>query len=308
MNNEFTCMAPKVWYDGKLVDESEAKVPLLNHSLQYGSGIFEGIRAYRTGSGLSVFRLSDHVRRFLNTARIYRMNIGRTENEISDAILDTVRANGPEECYIRPFAFFNSESVSLVTDGMKVSLAVMTVKMGGYFQEKVEKGIRCKVSSWKRINSSILPVEAKASGNYLNSILGSMDARTSGYDEAIFTSGDGYVAEGAGQNIFIAKNGEIVTPGAESAILMGITRDSVIKIARDKGFNVNERLILRDEIYSADEVFFAGTAAEITPIVSVDGIKIADGKPGKITKEILSEYSSVVHGKNEKYQKWLYSV
>jgi branched-chain amino acid aminotransferase len=308
MNNESTCMASKVWYDGKLVDESEARVPLLNHSLQYGSGIFEGIRAYRTGHGISVFRLSDHVRRFMNTARIYRMNIGRNEEEISSAIKETVRANGPDEFYIRPFAFFNSESVSLVTDGMRVSLAVMTVKMAGYFQEKIEKGIRCKVSSWKRINSSILPVEAKASGNYLNSILGSMDARTSGYDEAIFTSGDGYIAEGAGQNIFMVKNGEIVTPGAESAILMGITRDSVIKIAMDRGMKVTERLILRDEIYSADEVFFAGTAAEITPIVSVDGIPIADGKPGKITREILNEYSSIVHGKSEKYRDWLYYV
>ena len=301
-------MSSKVWFDGKIMEDSDARVPLLNHSLQYGSGIFEGIRAYRTQSGTAIFRLSDHVRRFMNTAKIYRMNIGFSQDEISSAIRETVRANNLEECYIRPFAFFNSESVSLDTTGMKVSLAVMVVKMGGYFAEKIENGIRCKVSSWKRINSSILPVEAKASGNYLNSIIGSMDARSSGYDEAIFTSGDGYIAEGAGQNIFIVRDGKIITPGTESAILMGITRESVIRIAEDMGIPVRERLILRDELYAADEVFFSGTAAEITPITSVDGVKIADGKPGKVTLKILNKYRSVVHGEDPQYSSWIQPV
>ena len=301
-------MPSKVWYDGTLVDETEARVPIMTHSMQYGSGMFEGIRAYLSDEGTNVFRLQDHVRRFMNTARIYRFNIPWSHSEISEAIRMTVRENGLEECYIRPFAFFNSESVSLDTTGMKTSLAVMTVKMPGYFSEKISKGIRCKISSWKRINSSILPVEAKASGNYLNSILGSVDARSSGYDEAIFTSGEGYIAEGAGQNIFLVRDGKILTPGNESAILLGITRNSVITILRDMNYEVQERLVLRDELYTADEAFFAGTAAEVTPIVSVDGIPIGDGKPGNITKKLIIAYSSAVHGKTEKYRDWLTPV
>jgi branched-chain amino acid aminotransferase len=301
-------MPSKVWYDGALVEESEARVPIMTHSLQYGSGMFEGIRAYLSDDGTCIFRLQDHVRRFMNTARIYRLNIPWAQSEISEAIRLTVRENSLDECYIRPFAFFNSESVSLDTTGMKTSLAIMTVRMPGYFAEKVSRGIRCKISSWKRINSSILPVEAKASGNYLNSILGSVDARSSGYDEAIFTSGEGYIAEGAGQNIFLVKDGKILTPGNESAILLGITRNSVITIMRDMGYDVQERLILRDELYTADEAFFAGTAAEITPISSVDGIPIGEGRPGDITKKVVNAYTSAVHGKIEKYRGWLTPV
>lgn len=301
-------MPSKVWYDGKLVDDSEAKVPIMTHSMQYGSGMFEGIRAYRGEENTYIFRLQDHVKRFLSTARIYRFNLPWSQSEISRAIIDTVKANGSDECYIRPFAFFNSESVSLDTTGMKASMAVMTVRMAGYFSEKISRGIRCKISSWRRINSSILPVEAKASGNYLNSILGSVDARSSGYDEAIFTSGEGYIAEGAGQNIFLVKDGKVITPGNESAILLGITRNSVISILKDMGKEVQERLVLRDELYTADEAFFAGTAAEITPIASVDGIPIGEGKPGETTIKVLNAYSSAVRGRTAKYRDWLTTV
>lgn len=296
----------KVWWDGKILHYSDAKVPILTHSLQYGSGIFEGIRAYRMGNGTAVFRLRDHLRRFFNTAKIYRMNIKYGMDEVYSAVLETVRVNKLQECYIRPFAFYNDDGIGLSPFGKNVSLFIAAVPFGKYLSEK--DGVRCKTSTWRRINSNILPVQAKASGNYLNSLVANLEARTLGFDEAIMLTEDGYIAEGPGENIFIVKDGRIVTPPVESDILVGITRDSIIKIADHMGIKTVERNIHREEIYTADEAFFAGTAAEITPISSVDGIPVGDGKKGEITAKIKDEFMAIVHGSDATFRDWLTPV
>ncbi len=293
-----------VWLDGKIIKSEEANVPILTHSLQYGSGIFEGIRAYKTGSGGAIFRLDDHVRRFFNSARIYSIGLGISQAEFKNAIIETIKRNGLDECYIRPFAFYNDQSIGLGVSGKKVSVAVMAIPFGHYFANK-EKGIRCRVSSFHRINSLILPPQAKASGNYINSILASMEAKRSGADEAILLSSNGYVAEGPGENLFIVKDNALITPSASSDILIGITRDSVIRIAADEGIDVEEREVHREELLTCDEAFFTGTAAEITPIISIDSEMLGDGEVGKITSKIGRLYSEIALGKKSKYANWL---
>ncbi|MCL4411415.1 branched-chain amino acid transaminase [Candidatus Marsarchaeota archaeon] len=294
-----------VWLDGKIVSYEEAKVPILTHSLQYGSGIFEGIRAYQTKKGAAIFRLPEHVKRFQHSAKIYSMELGRSDGELSRAIIDTVKANGLDSCYIRPFAFYNDDKIGMSTTGKKISVYIAAVPFGAYFGAAKERGIRCKVSSWRRINSDILPVEAKASGNYINSIMANNEARASGFDEAILLSSNGYVAEGPGENIFIVKDGELITPGISSDILLGITRDSLIEIADKLGINVAQRELHHEELYTADEAFFAGTAAEITPIVNIDGMGIGEGKPGRITMMLSKKYDSIVRGNEKAYARWL---
>ncbi|HEU12928.1 MAG: branched-chain amino acid transaminase [Thermoplasmata archaeon] len=296
----------KVWLDGDFLNYDDAKVPILTHSLQYGSGIFEGIRAYRNERGTAVFRLHDHIRRFFNTAKIYRMQLKYSPDEISNAILDLLRMNRLDECYIRPFAFYNDDGIGLSPYGKRVSLFIGAVPFGKYLSRG--NGAKCKTSTWKRINSGILPVQAKASGNYLNSLVANLEARSMGFDEAIMLGENGYIAEGPGENIFIVRDGTLITPPVESDILVGITRDSIIKIARSVGINTVERNIHREEIYIADEAFFVGTAAEITPIESVDNIVIGNGKVGDITSKLLKEYMDVVHGRNEKFISWLTQV
>jgi branched-chain amino acid aminotransferase len=295
----------KVWLDGKLVKYYDATVPILTHSLQYGSGIFEGIRAYDTTKGPAIFRLDDHIMRFFRSAKIYSMGINYTEKQLTNAVIQVVKANKLRECYIRPFGFYNSDKIGIGTWGQATSVFIAAFPFGAYFGQGKEKGIRCKISSWRRINSSILPVEAKASGNYINSIIANNEARASGFDETILLSLDGYVAEGAGENIFIVKYGHLITPNASADILMGVTRDSVIKIAQSTGLIVEERELHKEELYSADEIFFCGTAAELTPIVNVDGISIGNGKPGPITKLLAQKYTEVVTGQNKEFVDWL---
>ncbi len=296
-----------IWMDGKLVDFDKANVHILTHSLQYGSGIFEGIRAYETDKGAAVFRLKEHAKRFINSARIVGMELGMTQKEVEGAILSTIRKNGLRSCYIRPFAFYNDVHIGLSTIGKKVSVAVVAVPFGNYFANK-EKGISCKVSSWKRINSNDLPPGAKASGNYANSILASVEAKRSGFDEAILLSQSGYVAEGPGENIFIVEDGKIVAPSKEADILIGITRDSVIKISESLGLEVEERMVHREELYTCEEAFFTGTAAEITPITSIDLRKVGKGKPGPITQMLADKLSSIAQGKEKEYAHWLTQV
>ena len=299
----------KVWLDGKIIDYNEAKVPILTHSLQYGSGIFEGIRSYETDRGAAVFRLHDHVKRFFNTAKIYMMDLRYKESEIEKAIIEVVSANEAKQMYIRPFAFYNDDNVGVNTSGKKISTFIAAVPFGSYFEKG--KGLRCKIASWHRIRSDVLPIEAKASGNYLNSIIASNEARAAGFDEAIMTTSDGFIAEGAAENIFIVEGGKLVTPDRSSAILMGITRDTVIRIAKDKGIEVEERSIHREELYYADEVFFSGTAAEISPIVEIDGIKVGSKTSESlearmpITTMLSKEYQDIVHGRNKRYIDWL---
>jgi branched-chain amino acid aminotransferase len=293
-----------VWLDGRFVDYENAVVPLLTHSLQYGSGIFEGIRAYEAKKGTAIFRLDDHVRRFFNTAEIYGMKLPVDRKRLHNAIVSTVAKNKLDACYIRPFGFYNDQQIGLSPAGKKVSVAVAAVPFGSYFANK-NKGIRCKVSSWQRINSLIMPPEAKGSGNYLNSILASMEAKRAGADEAILLSHDGYVAEGPGENIFLAQDGRLVTPSKDADILLGITRDSIIKLAEAEGLVVEERGVHKEELYTSDEIFFTGTAAELTPIVSVDSRRIGNGKTGPITRMLLDAYYDAVTGQNEEFSDWL---
>jgi branched-chain amino acid aminotransferase len=295
---------PKFWLDGNIVDSQKATVPILTHSMQYGSGIFEGIRSYKTPSGAAIFRLEDHVKRFFRSAKIYSMDLGYTQKEICDVIVKLVKYNKLDSCYIRPFAFYNDANFGLSTRGKKISVFIAALPFGAYFGKGKDEGIKCKISTWQRINSLILPPEAKASGNYINSIIANLDAVATGADEAILTSFDGYVAEGPGENIFIVEDGEIVTPSREADILMGITRDTVIKIAQYKGLPVTERNIHKEELYTCEEAFFAGTAAEITPITTIDSRKVGSGKVGPTTKMIADQYSKTVQGKGG-FDKWL---
>jgi branched-chain amino acid aminotransferase len=294
----------KVWMDGKLIKYGDARVPILTHSMQYGSGVFEGIRSYKTARGTAVFRLRDHIKRFLNSAKIYSMRLGYAGTAIETAVKMVVGANALGDSYIRPFAFYDDDDIGISTKGKRISVYIAAVPFGAYFGPARETGLRCKVSSWHRINSEILPVEAKASGNYVNSIIAGNEARESGFDEAILTSIDGDVAEGPGENIFIVKDGGLVTPDVDSDILVGITRDSVIKIAESEGIRVEQRSVKRDELYTADELFFTGTAAELTPIVNVDGTRISRGA-GPITKALAASYGSVVHGRVPEFGGWL---
>ena len=293
----------KVWLDGEIIEYKEAKVPILTHSLQYGSGIFEGIRAYDTVNGPAIFRLDDHINRFFGSAKIYYMNLKFSSEEIKNAIINVVKANDLKSCYIRPFAFYNDDSIGLSPFNKKISVFIAAVPFKEYLTEL--NGVRCKISSWKRISSNILPVKAKASGNYLNSIIAHLEARYSGYDEAIMLAENANIAEGPGENIFIVKNRKVISPGTNSDILEGITRDTVLKISKDLGYEVLERDMHKEELYISDEVFFSGTAAEITPIVEIDGIKIGDGKPGNITLSIKERYMEIVHGKIKAYYNWL---
>lgn len=294
----------KIWLDGKLIDYGTAKVSILTHSLQYGSGIFEGIRAYETSTGTEIFRLNEHIKRFFETAKIYNINLGYSPKDIKDAVISVIKVNKLKAAYIRPFAFYNSDAIGLNVTNKKVSVFIAAVPFDKYLST-ADREVKCKVSSWHRINSGILPVQAKASGNYGNSIIASIEAKNAGFDEAILLSGDGYVAEGPGENIFIVKNGSLFTPDANANILMGITRDTVIQLARFLNIPINARDIHREELYTADEAFFSGTAAEITPIVNVDNIKIGSGSTGEITKQIMNMYSDTIHGKIEKFKEWL---
>ncbi len=294
-----------VWMDGKLTEEKNVRVPVLTHSLQYGSGMFEGLRVYETDRGAAIFRLQDHVKRFMNTAKIYSIDLGFTADEISDAIIAVVKKNALLSGYIRPFAFYNDTQIGISTFGKKVSVFVAAVPFGAYYGKGEDAGIKCKVSSWHRINSLILPPEAKASGNYINSILSSIEARHSGFDESILLSTAGYVAEGPGENIFFVERDKLITPPREADILLGITRDSIIQIAEAMGMVIEERNVHREELYTCDEAFFSGTAAEITPITNIDGTKVGTGKVGVMTSALSKAYSDVVHGRNKEFASWL---
>lgn len=293
------------WLDGKFVDESSANVPILTHSLQYATGIFEGIRAYKAKRGTAIFRLEDHMKRLLRSAKIYDMELGYSSEELCHAASELVKKNKLESCYIRPFAFYNDHQIGLSPAGKKISTYIASVPFGAYFGGGKEKGISCKVSSWKRMNSSILPPSAKASGNYTNSIIANLEAKKAGADEAILLSTNGYVAEGSGENIFLVQNGKLLTPSKSSDILVGITRDSIIKIAANMGLEVMEREVHREELYSAEELFFTGTASEVTPITTVDSRKIGAGKPGPITKMLAEKYASAVSGQKSEFSGWL---
>jgi branched-chain amino acid aminotransferase len=299
----------KIWYNGAFVDWKEAKVHVLVHGLHYGSGVFEGIRCYATEKGSFIFRLKEHVDRMYRSAEAYEMEIPYARGEIEEAIKETIRVNGLDACYIRPIAFFGYHHLGLNPTGCPVDCAIAVWPWGAYLgEEAAEGGIRCTFSPWRRIDPNTLPVKSKAVGHYLNSILASLDAKERGFGEAILLDTKGYVAEGPGENIFAVKNGILYTPEADSSILPGITRASVIELARDMGYEVVEKRMTKEELLSADEAFFTGTAAEIAPIREIDNVTIGSGKKGEVTSVIQRKFFDVLNAREEKYMKWLAPV
>lgn len=294
-----------IWFDGRLVPWDEAKIHVLTHALHYGYAIFEGIRCNDTPDGPAIFRLKEHIDRLFDGAKVYRMALPYTKDQLTAACLDVVRDNGLRACYIRPIVFSSLGEMGVNPLRNKVLGAVACWEWGAYLgDEGMEKGIRCGVSAWARVDPRILPPQAKCSANYANSILAKMDALAAGYDEAIILTLEGRVAEGSGENIFRVKNGVVYTPTMQSGILGGITRMSVLQIARDIGLEAHERDFTRDELYTADELFLTGTAANVTPIREVDGRKIGDGE-FPITKKIQRAYLDAIQGRNETYRPWL---
>ena len=294
-----------IWSDGKLIPWREANIHVLTHSLHYGMGVFEGIRAYKTPQGTAIFRLSDHVKRLINGTKIFQMKLPFSAEQIGQGIQEVVSSNKLESCYIRPIVFIGSEKLGISPKGNTIHTSIAAWEWGAYLGEDgLNKGIRVKTSSFTRhhVNSSL--VRAKASGYYINSILANQEVTANGYDEALLLDIEGYVSEGSGENLFMVRNGVIYTPDLASC-LEGITRESVMQIAKDLGYEVKEKRITRDEIYSADEAFFTGTAAEVTPIRELDDRTIGDGKKGPITAKIQDTYFSAVYGKNDRYQSWL---
>ncbi|HVL54873.1 MAG TPA: branched-chain amino acid transaminase [Burkholderiaceae bacterium] len=297
-----------IWFDGKLVDWRSAQIHVLTHSLHYGMAVFEGVRAYKTAGGTAIFRLREHTRRLFNSAKIFQMQLPYSFDQLIDAQKQVVRANKLESCYLRPIAWIGSEKLGVSAKGNTIHVAVAAWPWGAYLgEEGLTRGIRVKTASFARHHVNVSLVRAKASGYYINSILANQEVTAHGYDEALLLDTDGYVSEGSGENVFIVNRGRIYTPDLASC-LDGITRDAVITMARDLGIEVIEKRITRDEMYCADEAFFTGTAAEITPIRELDDRPIGEGKRGPVTERLQQLFFDVVAGKSERYREWLSAV
>ncbi len=298
----------KIWKDGQLVDWREANLHMLTHSLHYGMAVFEGVRAYKTVDGTAIFRLKEHTQRLFNSAKIFQMAVPFDFDTLVEAQKEVVRANQLESCYLRPLIWIGSEKMGVSARGNTIHVGIAAWPWGAYLGEDgLAKGIRVKTSSFTRHHVNVSMVRAKASGYYINSILANQEVTAEGYDEALLLDTDGYVSEGAGENVFIIKNGKIYTPDLASC-LDGITRDAVLTMARDLGIEVVEKRITRDEVYCADEAFFTGTAAEITPIRELDNRQIGIGSRGPVTEKLQSLFFDVVGGKSDRYRHWLTNV
>lgn len=294
-----------IWYDGKLVPWRDATTHVLSHSLHYGLSVFEGVRAYNTVKGTAIFRLAEHTQRLINSGKIYMMALPYSKDELMQAQLEVVRANKLESCYLRPIAFYGSEKMGISTRGATVHVAIAAWPWGAYLgEEGLEKGIRVKTSSFARHHVNVTMPRAKVASTYANSILANLEVTQEGYDEALLLDTQGFVAEGAGENLFVIKDGKIFEPEIASA-LTGITRDSVINVAREFGLEVQSKRLTRDDIYIADEAFFTGTAAEVTPIRELDSRVIGDGKRGPITAKIQARFFDIVNGRAPEYDHWL---
>lgn len=298
-----------IWMDGKLIDWRDAKIHVLTHTLHYGMGVFEGVRAYQLqDQSTAIFRLQEHTERLFNSAKIFGMKIPFDPKVVAEAQKEVVRANKLASCYLRPIAWIGSEKLGVAVKGNTIHLAIAAWPWGAYLgEEGLAKGIKVKTSSFTRHHVNVTMTRSKASGHYINSIMANAEATEAGYDEALLLDTEGYVSEGAGENVFIVKKGKIYTPDVASC-LDGITRDSVIIIAKDLGYEVIEKRITRDEMYCADEAFFTGTAAEVTPIRDLDGRQIGAGQRGPITEKIQSTFFDAVAGKNARYAAWLSKV
>jgi branched-chain amino acid aminotransferase len=300
----------KIWLDGELVPYDQAQVHVLTHSLHYGLAVFEGMRCYKSEDGRSaIFRAREHIRRLFDSAHILEMPMPFSEEELLKASADVVRANRFEECYIRPLAFYGEGEMGLAARGNRTRVAIAAWPWGAYLgKESLEKGVRLKTSSFVRFHHNSMMPAAKASGNYINSILAGYEARRSGYDEALLLDVQGFVAEGSGENIFVIRDGVVRTPPLTS-ILPGITRSSVMTILADLGVPVLEQFFARDALYIADEAFMTGTAAEVTPVRELDDRRIGTGQPGPITRKVQEVFQRVLRGRaDEKYKGWLYHV
>jgi branched-chain amino acid aminotransferase len=300
----------KIWMDGSLVNWDEAKIHILTHALHYGTGVFEGIRCYKTIHGQAVFRSPEHIQRLLDSGKIYFMNIRYSKEQLQEAVIDTIKANKIEECYIRLIAYYGYGKMGVNPMPNKVSVAIALWKWDEYLRsDNLNYGVRMMVSSWARIDGRSMPVHAKATANYANSALARVEALKSGFDEAIMLNTNGMVVEASAENIFIVKDNVLITPPIMSGALNGITRDSILTLARDNRISCEIRDISRDELYLADEVFLTGTAAEIKPVIEIDNRIISYGKTGAISQRLKMLYESAVHGENKNLsKKWLMLV
>ena len=296
-----------VWFDGKYVLAEKAQVPITTHAIHYGTSIFEGIRAYWNGKNLHIFRLDEHVKRFRRSGQFYNISLNFSDKVISDAIIGICKKNEiKKSCYIRPFYFVGDYGINLhVTEKAPTNVGIFSFLFGDLFNKN---GISAGVVSWRKFSGKSTPTQAKMGGNYLNSIIATQEAKRNGVDEAILLDHNGNVSEAPGENIFIVRDEQLATPSLASSALEGITRDAVIKIARDLDIDVVERDIPRMELSISDEIFLTGTAAEITPIISMDSKKVGNGKPGVITKKMMKEYTNIVMNKNDNYSHWLTAV
>jgi branched-chain amino acid aminotransferase len=293
----------KIWMNGELVPWDDARIHVGTHGLHYGSGVFEGIRAYETPNGTAVFRLTDHLKRLENSAKLLGMNLRFSVEELRAASHELIAVNGLPECYLRPIAFFGYGELGVSALGNPVDVVIMSWPWGAYLgEESLAKGIRAKISSWQRIGPNVIPHVAKATGVYLNSMLAVTEANRAGYDEAILLTAEGFIADGSGENVFIVKDGVIYTPDLSTSILPGITRDTVIQIAQDLGYRVVEKSLIRSDLYLADEAFMCGTAAEVTPLREVDDVELG---VGAVTLELQAAYLDTVRGRSERWAQWL---
>jgi branched-chain amino acid aminotransferase len=299
----------KIWMDGQLVDWRSAKIHVLSHTLHYGCGAFEGVRAYKTEQGTAIFRLQEHTDRLFNSAKILRMAIPFTKQQINDAQCAVIRENNLESGYLRPLIWIGDKKLGVSPKGNTIHAMVAAWAWGAYLgEEGMKRGIRVKTSSYTRHHVNITMTQAKAVSNYSNSILANMEATDDGYDEALLLDSAGFVSEGAGENIFVVKDGVIYTPDLSAGALNGITRNTIFHIAKDLGLDIIQKRITRDEVYIADEAFFTGTAAEVTPIRELDRIELGAGSRGPITEKIQSAFFDIVNGRNPKYAHWLTKV
>jgi branched-chain amino acid aminotransferase len=295
-----------IWMDGELVPWDEARVHVLTHSLHYGCGVFEGIRAYATAEGPGVFRLTDHINRLFDSAKIFMIEVPFTRQQLVDAVKQTVVANKLQECYIRPLVYLGYGEMGLLTLTSEVKVSIAVWPWGAYLgDEGLEKGVRLKVSSWQRHDPNAIPPAAKGTGMYINSSMAKAEAVKAGYDEALLLSPQGYVSECTGENVFIVRGDRLVTPPVSAGALQGITQDSVARIARDLGAEVEFANLLRSDLYTADEAFLTGTAAEVVPIRSVDDRLVGDGAPGPLTRKIQETYRAAVRGEVDGYRQWV---
>jgi branched-chain amino acid aminotransferase len=299
----------KIWMDGQMVDWRDAKIHVLSHTLHYGCGAFEGVRAYNTASGTAIFRLHEHTERLFNSAKILRMKIPFSMEQVEEAQKAVVRENKLRSCYLRPLVWIGDQKLGVSPKGNTIHLMVAAWEWGAYLgEEGLKRGIRVKTSSYTRHHVNITMTQAKAVSNYTNSILANMEVTDEGYDEALLLDASGFVSEGAGENIFVIKGGVVYTPDLSAGALNGITRNTVFSICQDLGLTLKEKRITRDEVYICDEAFFTGTAAEVTPIRELDRIQIGAGERGPITTRIQAAFFDIVNGRNPKYAEWLSKV